>query len=759
MADRIAPNLHRSSVTIEHAIATLSSGRNKAMNTRKSNHWIPAAVLAGLLATATLTALAQKKDAPDVLLQRAIQKEMVDGNLKAAIDLYKRVIETPGVSARVAADALMHMGASYEKMGDAEARKAYERVVRDYSSQPEFVAEAQRRLAAFGQPPPSAGLTARLICTDCGDSEASITADGRLMAFTDWETGDIAIRDLTTGRITHLMLKTSYKDSDVFGENPLLSPDLRNVAYAWFPGSGRYQLRVAPREAGAQSTILVDNPEFTFFEPAAWSGDGKSVLVTLMKPDKTAQLAWVSVADRSIRILKSLEWRSRGPVQAHPSLSPDGRYIAYAALAKNPSKPYPAAPDSTDAHIYVLPANGSGPETELVKGAGQNVSPTWTPDGRHILFLSDRYGSAGVWSVAVQDGRAAGAPELVRADTVKAYTIGITKTGTLYYAQRHDGFDEVFISEIPQSGNPRPSNPGGNESTLGGQQPAWSPDGNLVAFNRRRGGPSTYDIVVRRIETGEEKLYFHEGYAWAGGVIWFHDSRAFLAWGNEQPGVASNNNRVLYRVDLESKEWKPLLTVDVSAMAPGWGISPDAQTLYKGARDPRNAQGPAQVSNRPFDRILALDLKTGTQKQVLPLPETAYAFRLSPDGRTFMLLSQPDTQKKNFHLSRMSVDGSGYRRLIEPGSGIGEPPPFGGQWTKDSRAFFFAVTNTAAPGDTARSRIMRIPAEGGKPEYTGMTVAGLGGIDPSPDGSRIAYSATTTRSRSELWALDNINFR
>jgi len=43
--------------------------------------------------------------------------------------------------------------------------------------------------------------------------------------------------------------------------------------------------------------------------------------------------------------------------------------------------------------------------------------------------------------------------------------------------------------------------------------------------------------------------------------------------------------------------------------------------------------------------------------------------------------------------------------------------------------------------------------------FTGMTVTGLGGFDLSPDGSRIAYSATTTRSRSELWALDNINFR
>jgi Tol biopolymer transport system component len=213
---------------------------------------------------------------------------------------------------------------------------------------------------------------------------------------------------------------------------------------------------------------------------------------------------------------------------------------------------------------------------------------------------------------------------------------------------------------------------------------------------------------------------------------------------------------VLYRVDVESKEWKPLLTVDFSAMAPPWAISPDEQTLYKGARDPKNAQG-RPVLNLPFDRILVLDLKTGAQKQVLQLPEAAYGFRLSPDGRTFMLTSQPDPQKENFHLSRISVDGSGYRRLTEPAGGLGSAPV--GRWTRDSRAYFFAEAVTAAPRDTAKSRMMRIPAEGGKPEFTGMTVTGLGGFDLSPDGSRIAYSATTTRSRSELWALDNINFR
>jgi hypothetical protein len=64
------------------------------MSTIKRTPWIAAAILAATL-TATVVA-AQKSPSPDVLYQRAVQKEMVDGDTKAAIDLYKQVLAAPG---------------------------------------------------------------------------------------------------------------------------------------------------------------------------------------------------------------------------------------------------------------------------------------------------------------------------------------------------------------------------------------------------------------------------------------------------------------------------------------------------------------------------------------------------------------------------------------------------------------------------------------------------------------------------------------
>src|SRR5580658_3732720 len=77
-----------------------------------------------------------------VMLQRAIRLENVQGDLSGAIDLYKKVVA--GATDRaIVAKALLGLGESYEKQGNAEAQKAYERLVKEYSDQAESAHAAQ----------------------------------------------------------------------------------------------------------------------------------------------------------------------------------------------------------------------------------------------------------------------------------------------------------------------------------------------------------------------------------------------------------------------------------------------------------------------------------------------------------------------------------------------------------------------------------------------------------------------------------------
>jgi len=81
------------------------------------------ALVLAMLVHVTMTT-AQRNNSPEALMQRAVQKEMVDGDLKAALDLYKRVADTRGVAPALAADALIRMGRAYESLGNGEAQKA-----------------------------------------------------------------------------------------------------------------------------------------------------------------------------------------------------------------------------------------------------------------------------------------------------------------------------------------------------------------------------------------------------------------------------------------------------------------------------------------------------------------------------------------------------------------------------------------------------------------------------------------------------------
>src|SRR5215472_17285425 len=117
------------------------------MKTTRAMRLLAVTVLAALLTASS--AIAQKDDQAEVLMQAAHQKQLVEGQLEEAIQLYKRIVQDHSGNHAVAAKALLEMGQCYEKLGNTEARKAYEHVLRDYADQNEAAAQARARLAAL----------------------------------------------------------------------------------------------------------------------------------------------------------------------------------------------------------------------------------------------------------------------------------------------------------------------------------------------------------------------------------------------------------------------------------------------------------------------------------------------------------------------------------------------------------------------------------------------------------------------------------
>ena len=103
---------------------------------------------------------------------------------------------------------------------------------------------------------------------------------------------------------------------------------------------------------------------------------------------------------------------------------------------------------STDRYIYVIDANGQS-ETALVKIAGSNTQPLWTPDGAHLLFVGDQSGKQELLAVAVRGGGPAGEPVPIQTN-FSGNLLALLCAGDLFYMRTDDiGFHEVIAERNP----------------------------------------------------------------------------------------------------------------------------------------------------------------------------------------------------------------------------------------------------------------------------------------------------------------------
>src|SRR5690242_1751582 len=100
-------------------------------------------IAVGILAALMMTTVAPRAQEAERLFKTAMNAELVDGNLRAAIEQYERVAK--GANRTLAAQALLRMAECYEKLGEAEARAVYERLVRDFADQSQTVSMARAR--------------------------------------------------------------------------------------------------------------------------------------------------------------------------------------------------------------------------------------------------------------------------------------------------------------------------------------------------------------------------------------------------------------------------------------------------------------------------------------------------------------------------------------------------------------------------------------------------------------------------------------
>jgi hypothetical protein len=362
--------------------------------------WGSAALIAALLLAAALAAgaAAQKKPATaEELLGAALHQEEVEGNLERAIATYKKVLAEAGGNRALAARALVQIGQCYEKLGSAEARKAYERVLREYADQPESSKVARERLSALtaggGGATGRTEVAMRRIWAAGENWPIGGSPDGRYVAFKASDSGDLWLRDMQSGGQRRITREASWLEGSYAGWAAMISPDGKLIVYDWWVRNCG-ELRLSALD-GSSMRVLRGCHAGESIHARAWMPDSRRILAVSYDPkDQTWRRHMISLPDGAIRDIGQPE---RFVLWGYPS--PDGRHIAYNL--------------KDDIFVY---DTATEQDSVLVQNPARDSMVGWTPDGSGIVFVSDRSGTRDLYLLGIENGRPRGDPELLRRD-------------------------------------------------------------------------------------------------------------------------------------------------------------------------------------------------------------------------------------------------------------------------------------------------------------------------------------------------------
>jgi Tol biopolymer transport system component len=667
------------------------------------------------------------------LFQKALAKERAEGNLEEAIALYQKVIdETKDES--LAAKAQLRIGICYEKLGRREAEKAYQKVIDKYPGQTKTVEAAREKLRLLLKPQPipsasEAGLRIRFVSTDKPLVDPQVSPDGRSMVYCDYQRRAIAVYDIATGKSSFLKCRIEEDDPDGLSFSYRWSPDGKFVVCGWW-GMLDYvwtDLRILSLD-GAEPRRLVrgESGEVYVYD---WSADKSRILAARYTPSQTAasarcQIITVAVSDGSIAVIKDLGHEEPGQMV----FSPDGRFIIY-DVPSGPSK-------ASD--IFVLTADGRE-EVPLIEFPTNERVLGWAPDGRHVLFVSDRSGTWGAWLVPVQDGKVRGEAKLIKQDIGSIKPIGFARDGTFYFSTSRN-VHNVYIQDVDlEKGMFLGAAELAVQRFVGSNHCVdWSPDGKHLAYVSIR-SPSassarSHVLCIQNIKSGQVRELVPE-LEWFRYMRWSPDGRSLIARGSD--GVRGGE----FVIDVATGAVNPLLIED---LAPIVEWANDSRSIYYVHHDVEEQKS----------EIVLQNLET-RQKRTIAVSAWDKGFiqdfSLSHDGRCIAtrIIRMND---KSTRLAAVSTEGGEIRVLMELRE-QGNPPLGALAWSPDSRKILYVMNIAQDKSDQGRLELWLFSIDSGENRKVGDFASYVNWLSLHPDGHLLAFH--TFAPKRELWAMEN----
>ena len=216
-------------------------------------------------------------------------------------------------------------------------------------------------------------------------------------------------------------------------------------------------------------------------------------------------------------------------------------------------------PNAGQIGLFVAAADGSD-EHPLLAVRDIDYDAVWAPDGRSIVFTSDRDGSADLYRVA-PDGSAL---EKLTDDAAYDDQAAFSPDGAqlVFVSSRNGGFAHLWTMDLKtRHARSLTSGPGGDF------RPSWSPDGKWIAFSSTRASKIPFahgrwehlqlaDVyVIRPDGSGLKRITAHGNFC--GSPKWSADNRRVIAYcmtaeqtlANRRPAPEPGNDTRLVSID------------------------------------------------------------------------------------------------------------------------------------------------------------------------------------------------------------------
>jgi Tol biopolymer transport system component len=317
------------------------------------------------------------------------------------------------------------------------------------------------------------------------DASPAFSPDGKTLAF-------FRFRSTVSGDILLLSLDDgSLRAFNDPGWAPGMAwmPNGRSLLLGGAPSLSSFnrgRLSRLPLDAGKPSVIAISGAGASYPSP---SPDGRRVVYAQTIADSNI---WHATLESPTRLGKPQMWIASTRAERDPRYSPDGSHILFISDRTGRSE------------FWLADADGKNPQ-QLTTNTPAFGSPQWSPDGSRVVFDARVEGNADIFVMNV----ASGAPRRLTEDPAEDIVPTFSYDGRwIYFCSNRSGTQQVW--RMPASGGPAEQ-----VTQDGGFDSQESSDGRFLFYTKGRERPG----LARRGPDGREEMLLPDltGRIWVAG--------------------------------------------------------------------------------------------------------------------------------------------------------------------------------------------------------------------------------------------------